>query len=215
MVSAAKAFEKEPPKKPLTNLKRIAKDFKWRYKDRDKTDQVVRFCADAPDFATAVRRAVEARDAVGKHHNHQSKVDITARRKFGAKIIKRRKEIERLVQWSKANPVKSGLDGYSCFDAIHDLLDEIKPRGIGPVTVYDVATRVGAYLGIEPESVYLHAGVKQGIKALEEKGIMDSGTSRLPRVPMYLFPPPWDEMKADDVEDMLCTYREVFESWQK
>jgi hypothetical protein len=95
-------------------------------------------------------------------------------------------------------------------------LNFIKPYGIGPVTVYDVAVRIGAFLGIEPNKVYMHAGVKQGLKALESVLPYGSdllGAHTLHRVPMYLFPKPFNRMKADDVEDILCTYREVFLTW--
>ncbi len=217
MVSAAKAFSKEPPKRPLTDLAAITEDFKWRYVDRQKTDQVIEYCRDASKFSEAVRRAVEARDANGKHHNHQSKVDITARRKFGATIISLKGQVKRSVQWNDANPVKTGYDD-DAFDMIHDLFDEHKPYGIGPVTVYDVAVRVGAYMGIEPAKVYMHAGVKQGIVALgtgldNKAGRRLLDAAKLKRVPLYLFPKDWRGERADDIEDMLCTYREVFLGW--
>jgi hypothetical protein len=204
MVSAAKAFAKDPPREELTDLGAIARDFQWRYVDTKKTDQVIWWCSVAPDFPTAVRRAVEARDAQGKHHNHQSKVDIIARRKFGNKIIKR------------ANRGSLPMDD---FDDLHDVLDHIKPYGIGPVTVYDVAVRIGAFLHIEPYSVYMHAGVRQGAKALvdalrrqgwEGLGSLDPHRDH---IPVQSFPHPLNNMKADDVEDILCTYREVFLTW--
>lgn len=208
MVSALKAFSKEPPRQRLTTLDAIVEDFQWRYKDRAKTDQVVAFCRDAEDFPTAVQRAVEARDAQGKHHNHQSKVDLTARRKFGRKIIRK---------------AQAGRLDLTDFDAFHDGIDEIKPYGIGPVTVYDTAIRVGAYLGIEPDSVYMHAGVRQGMRALGDallrRGAMKGRGAFLARaakgdkVRLKKFPPPLNRLKADDVEDILCTYREVFETW--
>jgi hypothetical protein len=208
MVSAAKAFDKEPPREPLDDLGAIVRDFKWRYVDRKKTDQVIAFCADADDFPTAVRRAVEARDANGKHHNHQSKVDITARRKFGLRIIRR---------------AGRGALPMGDFDDFHDALDSIKPYGIGPVTVYDTAIRIAAFLDIKPHSVYLHAGVRQGLKAmcgaLLRQGYVESSPNevelicRQDKVPVRWFPHPLNGMDADDIEDILCTYREVFLSW--
>lgn len=204
MVSAAKAFAKEPPREPLDNLQAIVDDFQWRYVDRKKTDQVIEWCGRAPDFPTAVQRAVEARAEDGKHHNHQSKVDITARRLFGRRII------------------RAGSGGrlpVDDFDDLHDRLNELKPHGIGPVTVYDTAIRVAAFLGIEPESVYLHAGVRQGLKALDialsrsYASVSLTHWLRSDKVPLSAFPTPLCDLRADDVEDILCTYREVFESW--
>lgn len=215
MVSAAKAFSKEPPREPLTNLKAIRDDFKWRYVDRKKTDQVIEFCRLAPDFPTAVERAVRARGADGKHHNHQSKVDLQARLEFGRLIVHNRVEMLKSMNGAK----RQDVEWFTEFDAMHDFLDEMKPYGIGPVTVYDVAVRIGAFLEVEPKQVYMHAGVRQGLKALEfglgkhQAGQRLLGAHKLPRVPLYLFPKPLRSMKADDVEDILCTYREVFESW--
>lgn len=218
MVSAAKAFSKEPPLEPLTNLKAIRNDFKWRYVDRKKTDQVIKFCAESTTLDQAIERAVRARDAAGKHHNHQSKVDLHARIEFGAIIARGRKDWLGRVHAAK----EDGLEWLTPFDAMHDWFDSVKPYGIGPVTVYDVAVRVGAFLEVEPEQVYMHAGVRQGLKALCEalerqgppyKPSDLHGAWKLPRVPMYLFPKPLNKMRADDVEDILCTYREVFETW--
>jgi hypothetical protein len=205
MVSAAKAFSKEPPKRPLTDLHAIVEDFQWRYVDRQKTDQVIKYCAEADSLQLAVQRAVESRDAMGKHHNHQSKVDITARRLFGRRIIR---------------AAQGGRIPLDDFDDMHDWMDEHKPYGIGPVTVYDVAVRVGAYLGIEPKSVYMHAGVLLGMSALiavidfPQDHLYDiAALVRYGRVNVRLFPEPLNTMRADDVEDILCTYREVFETW--
>ncbi len=206
MVDAAKAFAKDPPREPLTSLDAIVRDFQWRYVETKKTDQVIAYCAAAEVFELAVQRAVESRDAMGKHHNHQSKVDITARRLFGRRIIR------------KAHRGALPIDD---FDDLHDCLDNLKPYGIGPVTVYDVAVRIGAFLGIEPQSVYMHAGVRQGFKAM----VMALDRRGHPKVDWYKrhlrddrikvnnFPKPLDSMRADDVEDILCTYRGVFETW--
>lgn len=207
MVSAAKAFSKEPPLRPLTDMEAIVEDFQWRYVDRHKTDQVIKYCAEAPSFRMAVARAVEARDALGKHHNHQSKVDIRARRTLGRSIVARKAEVSRIVKGAK----RGAFDG---FDALHDFIDEIKPYGIGPVTVYDVAVRIGAYLKIEPTSVYMHAGVRAGMKALEVAMPDLVGLNRVKHVPVSYLPHPLNKMRADDVEDILCTYREVFLTWR-
>lgn len=206
MVSAAKAFSKEPPKRPLDDPSAVVEDFQWRYKDRDKTDQVVEWCKKAPTFNVCVDRAVEARDEGGKHHNHQSKVKIADRRKFGTRIKKRRRDFKAIMREREES-------WHTRFDMVHDLFDDIKPKGIGPVTVYDVAVRVCARYGIEPMSVYLHAGVRQGFKALVASDPSWDGVHGLDRVPLYMFPPPLCDIPADEVEDILCTYREIFLGW--
>jgi hypothetical protein len=204
MVSAAKAFDREPPRRPLTDLEAIAEDFQWRYVDRQKTDQVIKYCGEASTLALAVQRAVEARDENGKHHNHQSKVDIGARRLFGRRIM---------------NRFRAGRLPVDDFDEMYAKMDKIKPYGIGPVTVYDTAIRIAAYLDIEPTSVYMHAGVRQGMRALADAWFrvheqhLFPGSYHLDKIPVREFPSPLHSMRADDVEDILCTYREVFDSW--
>jgi len=216
MVDAAKAFAAEPPRRPLTSLDAIVEDFQWRYVDRKKTDQVIAFCKSAPNLRIAIRRAVRSRDAQGKHHNHQSKVDITARMDLGEALIHSRSEIRHIVAYGAG--AKDWED--DMFDLLHDHVVNCSGYGIGPVTVYDVAVRVGAFLNIEPTKVYVHAGVRKGLIALENAyarldigPVLLTGAHKLPRVPMYLFPEPLVEMRADDVEDILCTYREVFDTW--
>lgn len=210
MVSAAKAFAKEPPRRSLDNLTAIAEDFQWRYVDRKKTDQVIDYCKSAPTLRVAIDRAVRARDAQGKHHNHQSKVNLDARLDLGKELKRLRPNIRRIV---------ASHERKRRFDELYDFIDEIKPYGIGPVTVYDVAVRIGAYLNIEPMSVYLHAGVRQGLRAFSaaldrtDAPFEMAGWLQADKVPVSAFPPPFNRMRADDVEDMLCTYREVFDTW--
>lgn len=224
MVNAEREFAARPPKEELLTPGAIVRDFSWRYAKTKRTDQVIRWCRKAPNYATAVRRAVEARGEDGKHHNHQSKVDITARRKLGATLVSPpiKKRVEYIVS-IKDNPAAE-TNYYTAFDALHDMIDEVKPFGIGPVTVYDVAVRVGEYLGIRPASVYVHAGVREGIKELEQALLRQGpmtvraqrlvGAHKLPRVPMYLFPGAFKAVDADTLEDILCTYREVFKTWE-
>ena len=50
------------------------------------------------------------------------------------------------------------------------IVEECKVKGFGELSIYDTAVRIGAHLRIEPDKVYLHAGAREGIKALEDKG---------------------------------------------
>ena len=47
--------------------------------------------------------------------------------------------------------------------------------------VYDTAVRIGAYLNLEPEEVYLHAGTKKGAAALGFKHRKTIDPKVLPR----------------------------------
>jgi hypothetical protein len=61
------------------------------------------------------------------------------------------------------------------FRRLHDLVeDAILPiPGIGELTVYDVAHRIGTRQGVAPAEVYVHRGVRKGARALGFRGRKD------------------------------------------
>lgn len=81
-------------------------------------------------------------------------------------------------------------------------------RGIGLLTIYDTAHRLGAYLKLTPEQVYLHAGVRTGAKAL---GLGDWRA----KLPMSVFPPAIQRLRPEQVEDCLCIYKSQLQAWRQ
>lgn len=144
----------------------------------------VPWLAASPDYATAVDRAVRSRFPDGKMHNHQTRVRLSALLDFGARIVRDRAIIE---AWADFHPLW-----------LH--LDRIKPWGIGALTVYDVAERLGRYLRLAPARVYLHAGPTLGAKAL---GIPVQNKEWLE---MAELPEPMQVLSADEAEDFLCVF---------
>ena len=197
-------FAARPPREPLTSLAALVRDWKMRTAPGGgldlKRDDVVEFCRKAPSWGVAVDRAVASRRPNGKMHNHQSKVKEADRREFGERIQR---------EWPKP-----GNRWPEEFDAFYDRLWEIRPEGIGPVTTYDVAVRVGAFLELEPQSLYLHAGVRQGWLALcpvEPFGFRRRWAG-IDRIRTGWWPDEVKPLPADELEDFLCTYRELFRS---
>jgi hypothetical protein len=180
-------FGAVPPKRPLTSLDAIVEDWKMRFIDGDAKkyrDIVVDYCVKASSFEEAVTRACRCRNEEGKKHNHQSKVRDVVLDEWAIKIVGN----------ILPNQIKS-------FDQLFDELGRILIYGIGPVTHYDVATRIGAYLKLEPEQLYLHAGVLSGWKLLH-------GNGRWPeRIHRISWPEALRVLPADQVEDLLCAYR--------
>jgi hypothetical protein len=88
------------------------------------------------------------------------------------------------------------------FDELHDIVNSlIRPiHGIGVLTVYDTAFRIGAHLGLEPRKVYLHAGTGNGAKRL---GIY--GKSR-DVIEMSEIPKAMKKLYAMECEDFLCCW---------
>lgn len=84
------------------------------------------------------------------------------------------------------------------FPALFDIVFSQAGSGIGELTVYDVAHRIGTYLGLEPDKVYLHAGTAEGAEALGVRG----KTS-----PLNAFPPAFRTLTPAQAEDRLCNYK--------
>src|SRR4051812_42060654 len=121
-------FGNVPPKRPLVNLEAIVEDWQMRFIDGDAKkyrDTVVDYCIKASSFEEAVARACACRNELGKKHNHQSKVRDYVLDEWAFKIVGHILPLQ----------IKS-------FDQLFDELDRIRIWGIGPVTHYDVATRI-------------------------------------------------------------------------
>lgn len=73
-------------------------------------------------------------------------------------------------------------------------------HGIGILTVYDVATRIGAHLDLAPELVYLHAGTADGAAAL--------GFNRRGTISRIALPKAFRRLQAYEIEDCLCSYKD-------
>jgi hypothetical protein len=182
-----------PPKRPLISLDAIVEDWQMRFINGDAKkyrDTVVDYCVKASSFEEAVWRACKCRNEQGKKHNHQSKVQDHV-----------------LNTWANVIIVDTDETKMKDFDTLFDHLETILIWGIGPVTHYDVATRIGAYLKLEPEQLYLHAGVLDGWKLLQKYKV------KWPiRVPRDFWPAPLRVLPADQVEDLLCAYRTFLNS---
>jgi hypothetical protein len=88
------------------------------------------------------------------------------------------------------------------FDDLYRLIwQEIYPiKGIGVLVVYDVATWIGANLGLSPELVYLHAGAGDGATTL--------GFNRRRTLNRVELPRAFWRLRAYEVEDCLCIYKD-------
>jgi hypothetical protein len=83
-------------------------------------------------------------------------------------------------------------------DFVEGAIDGVS--GIGPLTIYDIALRIGAKLDFSPEKVYLHAGTREEAKALgldTSRGILE--LRELPNELRALAP--------HEIEDCICIYK--------
>lgn len=140
--------------------------------------------ASQPSPERAVEVATLSRLPSGKRHPHQCRIPAVVLEEARGKL--------------------SSADLRSC-RTFHDLFKLVQHeigsiRGAGELLVYDVAHRIGAYIGLSPERIYLHAGTRAGAKALG-----------LYRGQEYLepedLPRPFQRLTPAEVEDCLCIYK--------
>lgn len=143
----------------------------------------MRVFEDQPTLIDAIRDAALCR-LKGKRHPHQ--------RRLRQDVLE---EAERKLQCAVGRLVSA-----KNFGALHAIVvDEIgSVRGIGELAVYDIAHRIGAKLGSQPELVYLHRGTRAGAATL---GF--SGKTVDPR----LLPATFSRLTAAEIEDCLCIYK--------
>jgi len=159
---------------------------------REGAHAEMRVFVDLRSPSAAIRMAALSLRADGKRQDHQ--------RRIPKQVLD---DAEVQLQTIRTNIAKA-----TDFDALHRLvLAQIGPiRGVGELTVYDIAHRIGCYLGKHPERVYLHAGTKVGARAFGMRG-----TSFDPAV----LPRPFARLSPAEIEDVLCIFADALAGRKK
>ena len=87
---------------------------------------------------------------------------------------------------------------HELFEMVNNAIGAI--HRIGPLAIYDTACRIGAYLKLRPDKVYLHAGVRVGARAIG----LGQGRDVLE---VDELPVPFRRLAAGEIEDCLCIYK--------
>lgn len=145
----------------------------------------LRWFASRPDLATVIELAAMCRTPDGKRHAHQRRLPEASLR--------------------TACECLSLCDLESCgtFEELHDRIDQAirDLPNIGELAVYDIACRIGAFLKLKPEVVYLHRGTRVGAHAL--------GLGRgLDVLQVCDLPSAFRKLNAGEIEDCLCIYKD-------
>lgn len=149
---------------------------------RDAGQDERRFYAMQSSLADAVEAAALSELPDGKRHPHQ--------RRIPGRVLRQ-----------AATTLTNASFAVATFDELHEVVrTTIGPlRGIGELAVYDVAYRIGAHLGLEPDKVYLHAGTREGARALDLGGAT-LWKDELPKA--------FHRLSVGEIEDCLCSYKD-------
>lgn len=134
-------------------------------------------------IADRVRRAALAENPVGLKSKHQWRIPPAVLEQFSNRLAGRLVDISQSTTFAK----------------LLAILDSERIKGIGKLTVYDTAIRIGRGLNLEPGVVYLHAGTRMGAKRLGIK-------VNRPSIPRNEFPIEFDGLTCAELEDLLCIY---------
>jgi hypothetical protein len=136
-------------------------------------------------LADAVEVAARCVLPSGKRHKHQRRIPHAS------------------LDEAQARLLVAHLGSCRSFGELHTKVNTLirEIHMIGALVVYDVSHRIGAFLRLEPERVYLHRGTREGALSL--------GLGR-GRESIYLaeLPEEFRRLSAAEAEDCLCIYKE-------
>jgi hypothetical protein len=175
---------------PLRDYRDVVRDY-LRCFQRTSTEEW-EWYANQPDRETAIRVAALCKTESGRKHPHQWRLPL--------------KSLELAFQKLKG----CNFDSCKTFDELHDKVAHAiaKIHMIGPLAIYDIATRIGAFLAIQPDKVYLHRGTRVGARHLGFRGSRDC-------IEIDELPRPFHRLKPREIEDCLCIYKDALDEIRK
>lgn len=111
-----------------------------------------------------------------------------------------RQSNETLEEWTSAlKQAANQLTNAKDFDDLFRIAKEVGDPiwNIGPLAVYDFASRISIYLKIPPQRVYLHAGPAKAAKCLNIRAKEASKND---------FPDELAPLSEDEIESFLCIF---------
>jgi hypothetical protein len=146
----------------------------------------VRLFRRAPALRTAIEHAGTCTNWERKRFSHQHRIPTATLARFARRLL----------------ASETSLRECGTFDDVHQTVEGCRVRGIGVLTVYDVALRIGAKLRKLPKKVYVHAGTAHGARKL---GLPVGADGCIKRSDL---PPPLRRLPPYQVEDFLCIYKD-------
>lgn len=162
---------------------------RFRHEHCSRADGELHYFRTMPSFELAIQHAALAENERSKRYDHQRRHSRSTLQRAQRAIIE----------------IAHALRSARCFDDLHELLKQaIYPiHGLKEMYTYDTALRLGAYLRLRPERVYLHRGTRDGARALGLDATNDS-------LAMSELPNELQSLSAVEAEDFLCIFKNHF-----
>lgn len=163
----------------------------------ENCDPVLARIENASSIDDVVRIATAQDKSVGKH-SHQNLININTLSKFCDELLLKKEEIVSVKSFNELHTVIS-----KCRDELRNNMDI---KGIGELCVYDIALRIGFYLKLSPDAIYLHRGTRIGARRL-------LGKIRGGMILKDMLPNAFQKkgLSCAELEDILCIYKDHFQ----
>ncbi|MCL4552283.1 MAG: hypothetical protein M1305_01830 [Candidatus Marsarchaeota archaeon] len=167
----------------MADLEKAVQDYKVTYKD--EMHRCLHFYSIQRTLNDAIDAAALAKLPKDKRHRHQRRLKLSD------------------MQQARDCLMTANLQECKDFTCLHEKVVECTEgiRGLGELYQYDVSLRIGEYLGLSPEVVYLHAGTRKGARAL---GL----DYRKLFLSMQELPHALQSLTPAEAEDFLCIYKD-------
>lgn len=191
--SLKREFAQRPPEGPMDTLQDLWDDYVRRYVESGRGDPAYPWTAKAPTWDEAIHRACMSRGEDGKLWFHQGRVWQVNLEAYEETI---QMHYRRLMLYAPN------------FDYLYNLCMEAADRthGIGIVTAYDVCDRLANWLDLEPDYLYFHAGVTEGLRVMGVE--IPRGADKLSRDELPKF---FADKNLGIAESFCCGYRSEIE----
>ena len=173
--------------KSKMDLRQIVNAYSEKHQKKAEKEQ--RWFAIQPNLEEAIRQAALARSPKGKRLSHQRRIPNAVLTESYRQLL------DSLATLREAQS----------FEALHALVASRIGgiKGIGELTTYDTALRIGAFLRLEPNVVFMHSGTRTGAKRL----CLDASRDFLT---VDELPPAFRALRPRQIEDVLCIYKDHF-----
>jgi hypothetical protein len=177
---------------PIYNTKKLDSIIKhYKANSRKREDKHIEFCIGQNSLADAINVAAKAVDENNKIHFHQRRVGRTELDTFAESLVSFENEIEKAIS----------------FDDIFEITKKAKTEGINELAQFDTALRIGNFLKMLPQKVYLTSSTRTGAENL--LGHLFDKTS----LTIEDFPTPFNrpDLSTTEIEDILHIYKDELE----
>jgi len=148
---------------------------------------IIEYTIEQKSLEDAIKVAVKSKNKNGNTEPHQRRIYKDVYPNFLNNLLN----------------VKDKIKNVKNFDELINIIFNNKPSGVGELFCYDVALRIGYYLNLLPEKIYIHAGTRTGLRNLLGRIIYEKTIYK------HRLPEPFCscELTPAQLEDFICIYK--------